>query len=88
MNTRPWTSGNTLLGLDLHRRRVWIAGQRIHHGMAGALLAGSGLLQLRRLARMDRHRSPLELMVLGTVLMVHDWHDRQLWFRPGPQDQP
>jgi hypothetical protein len=39
MSGRPWTHGNRLIGLDLPRRRVWIAGQRVHHGATGALLA-------------------------------------------------
>jgi len=28
---------------DRERRRVWIAGQRMHHGLTGALLASAGL---------------------------------------------
>jgi hypothetical protein len=28
-----------VLGLDLTRRRVWVAGQRVHHGATGLLLA-------------------------------------------------
>jgi hypothetical protein len=42
MSGRPWTHGNRLIGLDLARRRVWIAGQRVHHGATGALLAVLG----------------------------------------------
>jgi hypothetical protein len=37
--SRPWTHGNRAVGLDLARRRVWIAGQRVHHGATGVLLA-------------------------------------------------
>jgi hypothetical protein len=44
MDRRPWTHGNRLLGLDIERRRIWIAGQRVHHGMTGALLALAGTL--------------------------------------------
>jgi hypothetical protein len=44
MDRRPWTHGNRLLGLDIERRRLWIAGQRVHHGMTGALLALAGTL--------------------------------------------
>ena len=39
---RPWTHGNRLLGLDLARRRIWIGGQRVHHGLTGVLLALAG----------------------------------------------
>ncbi|HEU4977412.1 MAG TPA: hypothetical protein VFT42_00810 [Solirubrobacteraceae bacterium] len=30
------------LHLDRHRRRVWVLGQRCHHGAIGALLVGVG----------------------------------------------
>jgi hypothetical protein len=40
--SRPWTHGNRAVGLDLPRRRVWIAGQRVHHGATGVLLAVFG----------------------------------------------
>ncbi len=28
---------------DAERRRVWICGQRLHHGLTGALLAAAGI---------------------------------------------
>lgn len=31
-----------LLHYDPHRRRVWVLGQRVHHGTTGALLALAG----------------------------------------------
>jgi hypothetical protein len=52
--TQVWTRGNRLVGYDLKLRRVWIGGQRLHHGVTGALIA-------------------------------HDWKDRTLWFKRGPQ---
>ncbi|MFN2616847.1 MAG: hypothetical protein ABR581_06950 [Thermoleophilaceae bacterium] len=30
------------MGLDLARRRLWICGQRVHHGLTGLLLAAAG----------------------------------------------
>ena len=39
---RPWTHGNRLLGYDPMRRRVWICGQRVHHGATGIVLAALG----------------------------------------------
>ena len=42
MRPTPWTHGNRLVGLDLARRRLWICGQRVHHGMGGVLLAAAG----------------------------------------------
>lgn len=38
----PPTSLIPLLRYDAHRRRLWIAGQRVHHGMTGALLFATG----------------------------------------------
>ena len=50
---------------DRTRRRLWIKGQRCHHGATGTILAAAGVL-----------------------LMLHDWHDRPLWFARGWQNQP
>lgn len=44
MDGRPWTHGNRLVGLDLERRRVWIAGQRVHHGLTGVVFAAAGVV--------------------------------------------
>jgi hypothetical protein len=77
----PWTTGNRLLGLDLQRRRLWVGGQRLHHGLTGAGLAGAVLtgLVLRRSASGRR----LALLIAGAALMAHDWKDRGVWFRRG-----
>ena len=56
---------------DRHRRRLWIRGQRCHHGATGALLASLGALA----------------MATGSALMAHDWKDRPLWFARGWQEQ-
>jgi hypothetical protein len=50
---------------DRTRRRLWIKGQRCHHGATGTILAAAGVL-----------------------MMLHDWHDRPLWFARGWQNQP
>jgi len=68
---------------DSARRRVWIYGQRCHHGATGALLASAGLVGLAL-----RARALGALVAAGGMLMVHDWHDRSLWFARGWQDQP
>jgi hypothetical protein len=69
------------LHYDALQRRLWIRGQRCHHGATGVLLAGAGVLGLLTL------RAPLlsGLVAAGGVLMVHDWHDRAQWFRRGWQ---
>ena len=57
---------------DRKMRRLWIRGQRCHHGATGALLAGIGACAV----------------AAGSLLMAHDWKDRPLWFARGWQDQP
>ena len=80
--TRSYAGG--VIRYDGERRRLWIAGQRMHHGFTGALLASAGLagLAVHRLTT----RGGLEWTLLGTALMAHDWHDRTAWFRPGRQE--
>ena len=56
---------------DRSLRRLWIKGQRCHHGATGALLASMGAAAL----------------AAGGLLMAHDWKDRALWFARGWQDQ-
>ena len=75
-----------LLHYDSHRRRLWVAGQRCHHGAAGTLLtavAGAGLV-----ASIMRTKGIVALAAAGSLLMVHDWKDRSIWFERGWQDQP
>ena len=76
---------------DALQRRVWILGQRCHHGAAGTLLAGGGVLgALLGLSRRDGRlraghvAATLASASAGTLLMLHDWKDRSLWFRAGP----
>jgi hypothetical protein len=72
-----------LVGYDPDLRRVWVGGQRVHHGATGTALALAGLagLAARRLALRDS----VPLALVGATLMAHDWKDRGNWFRPGPQ---
>ena len=46
MRHRPWTHGNRLIGYDPTLRRVWIGGQRVHHGLTGLLFAAAGLAMI------------------------------------------
>jgi hypothetical protein len=75
--------GRSLVDYDPALRRVWIGGQRLHHGATGAAVAAAGVMGLaaRRLAA----RSALPAALIGTALMAHDWHDRSLWFARGGQ---
>ena len=65
---------------DAIRRRLWILGQRCHHGAAGSVvttLACVGYLGSRG------HRSLLAVAATGGVLVLHDWKDHAVWFRRG-----
>lgn len=75
-----------LVHYDATRRRLWIAGQRCHHGATGALLAGVAAAGL--LASRLQLAGTVTLLAAGTVLMADDWHDRQIWFERGWQNQP
>ena len=78
-----------LVEYDALRRRLWIRGQRCHHGATGSVVACLACLGLisdpaRQLARA---RSILALAA-GSALMIHDWKDRSLWFERGYGSQP
>lgn len=49
--------------------RVWVVGQRVHHGATGAL-AAVALLSKRK------HR----LALAALLLVLHDRHDWRVWF--------
>ncbi len=70
---------------DPLHHRVWIFGQRCHHGATGLLVAAiacRGLLHSPRpsAGRVARKPSILALAA-GGVLMLHDWKDRSMWFK-------
>lgn len=49
-------------------RRVWVAGQRVHHGSVGVALLAVGV---------RRHRA---LLAVGLLLAAHDRRDWRDWF--------
>jgi hypothetical protein len=71
---------------DAVRHRLWILGQRCHHGATGALLATAGAATLLTARRLSPRRTAA--LAAGGLLMAHDWKDRALWFEPGPGTQP
>jgi hypothetical protein len=77
------THEHHLVDYDPALRRVWIGGQRLHHGATGAAFAAAGLAGLvgRRLPLRDC----VPVALIGTLLMAHDWKDRGVWFRRGSQ---
>ena len=80
---KPWKVGNRIVGLDPELRRMWIGGQRLHHGLTGIAVAGAGLAQLA--ARRSEASRAIAWTLAGGVLMAHDWKDRSVWFRFGSQ---
>jgi hypothetical protein len=75
-----------LVEYDALSRRLWVLGQRCHHGAGGSLVAAAACLGLA----VDRHPSlPLAgLAAAGGLLMAHDWPDRGIWFERGYGSQP
>ena len=88
---------------DAARRRLWIYGQRCHHGATGALLAATGAAGVAARLTAKKATAPAEaavatgvgvavtwsaLVATGGLLMAHDWKDRTLWFQRGWQNQP
>jgi hypothetical protein len=69
------------LHYDAIQKRLWIRGQRCHHGATGAVLAGAGIVGLVAL----RAPALTAFVAAGSALMAHDWHDRALWFARGCQ---
>lgn len=78
---------------DLIRRRVWIRGQRCHHGATGLVVAGLACIGLFSESLpvgkppLDS-RTMLAAVLTGGAMMAHDWKDRSLWFERGRGSQP
>ncbi|MDX6605867.1 MAG: hypothetical protein QOD14_407 [Solirubrobacterales bacterium] len=80
---KPWKVGNRIVGVDPELRRLWVGGQRLHHGLTGIAFATAGLAQLA-IRRSESSRA-IAWTLAGGVLMAHDWKDRSVWFRRGAQ---
>ena len=76
---QAWTRGNRIVGFDPELRRLWVGGQRLHHGATGIALTGVALADL--LAR--RNPRGLAYLLAGGAMVAHDWKDRSVWFRRG-----
>lgn len=66
---------------DVLRHRLWIFGQRCHHGATGSLVAALACFGLA----LERDPRPplLALAATGGALMAHDWKDHTMWFERG-----
>jgi hypothetical protein len=74
------------LEYDAVRHRLWILGQRCHHGATGVLVAGTaclGLLSGQPRSQAAAPRSLVALALAGGALMAHDWKDHSVWFSIG-----
>ena len=80
---QPWKVGNRIVAMDPELRRLWVGGQRLHHGLTGVALAAVGLARLAA-GRTDASRA-IAWTLAGGILMAHDWKDRSAWFRRGAQ---
>jgi hypothetical protein len=85
-------SQTRLVEYDALRRRLWIRGQRCHHGATGSIVAAAACLGMIAGAAPEPHplgRAPSILaLAAGAGLMIHDWKDRSFWFERGYGTQP
>ena len=81
-----------LVEYDALHRRVWIFGQRCHHGATGSLVAAlacAGLVTQTSVAGVGLRRAQaMVALAAGSALMIHDWKDRSMWFELGHGSQP
>jgi hypothetical protein len=74
---------------DSVRRRLWVLGQRCHHGATGSVVAAVAFMGLVSApATHTRPRPLVALAATGGALMAHDWKDHTIWFERGHQNQP
>jgi hypothetical protein len=80
------STSQALVQYDRVRRRLWIHGQRCHHGATGALVAAIACLGVI----VDRFpaRIGVTLLATGSALMAHDRKDLAIWFERGYGTQP
>ena len=79
---------STFLTYDTGRKRLWIAGQRCHHGATGAVLTSAAAVGLALTHAHPRAAIAVAgVAATGSLLMAHDWKDRSIWFQRGWQDQ-
>jgi hypothetical protein len=82
-----------LVEYDALRRRLWILGQRCHHGATGSVVATAAFLALLSdpAAVAKPNAGPRSILALaaasGAVMMAHDWKDRSIWFERGRGSQ-
>jgi hypothetical protein len=82
-----------LVEYDGLRHRLWILGQRCHHGATGSIVAAAAFLALvSDTAPIAKpYPGPRSILALtaagGALMMAHDWKDRAIWFERGRGSQ-
>ena len=83
-----------LVEYDGFRHRLWIFGQRCHHGATGSVVAAAAFAALLTdpVAVVRPSVGPRSMLTLaaagsGTLMMAHDWKDRSIWFERGRGSQ-
>jgi len=78
------------LEYDALRHRLWVGGQRLHHGAGGSFVACLACLALvtGHVKGGSAMRPLVAMVAAGGALMAHDWKDRSLWFELGRGSQP
>lgn len=79
----PWTHGNRVVAFDPELRRLWVAGQRLHHGASGVAVLCAGVAGM--LAGRTNARRGMAWALAGSAMIAHDWKDRSVWFQRGHQ---
>jgi hypothetical protein len=94
MRSGAGQSVGKLVEYDALRRRLWIFGQRCHHGATGSFVAAAAFLALLNdpapvIKPSAGPRSVLALAAAGggALMMAHDWKDRSIWFERGRGSQ-
>ena len=72
-----------LVEYDAMKKRLWILGQRCHHGATGALVAAAACVGLAAERDLAGRILALAATATGGALMVHDWKDHTIWFERG-----
>ena len=81
-----------LVEYDAIRRRLWILGQRCHHGATGSVVAAlacaAAMVESAKVQRPGAPTPMVALALTGGALMAHDWKDHAIWFERGHGTQP
>jgi hypothetical protein len=82
-----------LVEYDALRRRLWILGQRCHHGATGSVVAAAACLAVvsdpATVSKPQMWPGSVLAMAAagGALMMAHDWKDRAIWFERGRGSQ-